>query len=377
LQELASKVRGFFASKATVITARFRAVLAKMRFKKAKASAGRMQALVRMMRQKKQFKEEKVYMTKIQSLIRGKLERKGYGVKLRKETDAAKKMQATRRMMVKHKEYLKQLEMVKKIEATFRMHKAEAEFQEDKKKTVFVQAAARAYLSRKEKSEKLFSVARMQVAIRAFLRNAALSNDVLDLHGLIRQGRVDEVLKKIKAEPELKIIRNRCATQTEHQCDRGVRGASPRQPPSDNEKGESSAHSAEHELILCSESIAPAAGGFGGSPPDSHRATTKRGRAARTPPSTSRSKSASRDHGTLFLTPLPPAARARAGTTTTRPSCRRPPRPGTWRCASPWTPPTTTSSPPTPSATTSSTTPLARPGSRCASSSPASSTRPP
>jgi len=206
LRKLASCVRSFYQAKATKIVSKIRMKLCMNRYKKAKDSAGQLQALARMMRKKKQFAEEKQQMVRIQSIMRGKLERKGYLVAKREKEmkeQAATKIAASRRMMREQKEFLKQLEAVKKIEATFRMHEQKVEFEKDKKKAIVLEAAFRGYKQRKDRALQIFSAARIQVAVRSFLRNAKLVADVIALHSAARQGDIAK-FKEIYLSPASK-----------------------------------------------------------------------------------------------------------------------------------------------------------------------------
>ena len=209
LRELSLAVKMFYSSQATMIVARFRSMVAKRKYKKARDSASQLEAFARMLRKKKEFKKEKELMIKIQSHVRGRLERVGYGKKLRTETAAATKIASARRMMLEHQEYLKAIDSVTKIEAKFRQHKAEADFRDEKKKAIAVQAAIRAHQAQKEKVAKLVSIARLQVGIRAFLRNCRLSSKVLDFHTGARNKEVEVVKKMLANDPSLGILRNR------------------------------------------------------------------------------------------------------------------------------------------------------------------------
>ena len=209
LRELSLAVKMFYGNQATKIIARFRAVVAKKKYKKARDSASQLEAFARMLREKKEFKKEKELMIKIQSHVRGRLERVGYGKKLRTETAAATKIASARRMMLEHQDYLKTLDSVTKIEAKFRQHKAEAKFQDEKLKAIAVQAAIRAHQAQKDKATRLYSIARLQVCIKAFLRNCKLSSKVLDLHCGARNKEVEVVKKMIADDPSLGSMRNR------------------------------------------------------------------------------------------------------------------------------------------------------------------------
>ena len=209
LRELSLAVKMFYGSQVTKIIARFRSVVAKRKYKKAKDSASQLEAFARMLRKKKEFRKEKELMIKIQSHVRGRLERVGYGKKLRTETAAATKIASARRMMLEHQEYLKTLSSITLIEAKFRQHKAEADFKDEKKKAIAVQAAIRAHQAQKEKVAKLFSIARLQVCIRAFLRNCRLSSKILDFHTGARNKEVEVVRKMLVDDPSLGVTRNR------------------------------------------------------------------------------------------------------------------------------------------------------------------------
>jgi myosin-5 len=209
LQELAQTVKDFYASKATMIISRFRVRLAVKKYKKAKASASQLEAFARMLRKKKQFKQEKALMTKIQAHVRGRLERVGYGKKLREETNAVTKIASARRMMLEHRDYLKTLESVKKIETVFRMHHQQQEFQDSKQKAIAVQAAFRGYQAQKDLSTKLVSAARLQICIRAFVANSRLDTKLIDLHAFARDNNSEKLKAMLAKEPELKDMRYR------------------------------------------------------------------------------------------------------------------------------------------------------------------------
>ncbi|GMH87102.1 hypothetical protein TL16_g10751 [Triparma laevis f. inornata] len=209
LQELTQSVKDFYAEKATVIISRFRVRLAVKKYKKAKASASQLEAFARMLRRKKQFKQEKELMTKIQAHVRGRLERVGYGKKLRVETDAVTKIASARRMMLEHREYLKTLESAKKIETVFRMHHQQAEFQESKQKAIAVQAAFRGYQAQKDLSTKLVSTTRLQICVRSFLANSRLDGKLIDLHAVARDANSEKMKVMLAEQPELKNMRYR------------------------------------------------------------------------------------------------------------------------------------------------------------------------
>jgi len=209
LQELAQAVKDFYASKATIITSKLRARIAVKKYKKAKASASQLEAFARMLRKKKQFRQEKELMIKIQAHMRGKLERVGYGKKLRVETEAATKISAARRMMLEHRDYLKVLESAKKIETVFRGHQAHSEFLDEKAKAIAVQAAIRGHQAMRAKSEKLAAIARMQIGVRAFLANSRVSMGLIDLHASARDNDTEKVKKILAENPGLGDMRYR------------------------------------------------------------------------------------------------------------------------------------------------------------------------